>query len=95
MRHAIRHDEEVRLLGELCGELVKLGLHVGFRDALPSLAVPTDVPGVPLYIFVSETGLNFDWHNAEMRHPITDPPGAAKRIAAFLRDSTCESRRRA
>ncbi|MCW2859615.1 MAG: hypothetical protein JWP48_1323 [Actinoallomurus sp.] len=86
MRHAIRYDEELRLLGELCRELVKLGLGVGFRDALPGLTVTTDVPGVPLYVFVSESGTDFDWHNAEMRHPVGDAAGAARRIAVFLRD---------
>ncbi|MFB9832178.1 hypothetical protein [Actinoallomurus acaciae] len=86
MRHAIRYDEELRLLGELYEELAGLGLNVGFRDALPGLTVTTDVPGVPLYVFVSESGTDFDWHNAAMRHPVGDPAGAARRIAAFLRE---------
>ena len=86
MRHAIQHEEELRLLGELSGELGELGLNVGFRDALPGLTVPTDVPGVPLYVFVSESGTVFDWNNAAMRHPVQDAAGAARRIAEFLRD---------
>lgn len=85
MRHAIRYDEELRLLAELCRELVGLGLAVGLRDALPGLTVTTDIPGVPLYVFVSETGTHFDWNNAAMRHPVDDPVGAARRIAVFLR----------
>lgn len=85
MRHAIRYDEELRLLAELCRELADLGLTVGLRDALPGLTVSTDIPGVPLYVFVSETGTHFDWDNAAMRHPVGDIPGAARRIAAFLR----------
>ncbi|GLY78659.1 hypothetical protein [Actinoallomurus iriomotensis] len=86
MRHAMRYDEELRLLGELHDELAGLGLNVGFREALPGLTVTTDVPGVPLYVFVSESGTDFDWHNAAMRHPVRDPAGAARRIAAFLRE---------
>jgi hypothetical protein len=85
MRHAIRHDEELRLLGDLYRELVCLGMKAGVRDALPGLTVTTDVPGVPLYVFVSESGRTFDWHNAAMRHPVDDTPGAARRIVAFLR----------
>jgi hypothetical protein len=52
---------------------------------LPGLAVTTDVPGVPLYIFVSESGSYFDWRNAEMRHPVGDVVGAAKKVQGFLR----------
>lgn len=86
MRHAIRYEEELRLLGELCRELAKHELNVGFRDALPGLTVTTDIPGVPLYVFVSESGTDFDWNNAAMRHPVDDAAGAARRIAAFLRE---------
>jgi hypothetical protein len=86
VRHAIRYDEELRLLGELYRELVGLGLRVGFRDALPGLTITTDIPGVPLYVFVTESGHDFDWNNAEMRHPVEDAAGAARRIAAFLQD---------
>jgi hypothetical protein len=95
VRHAIRYDEELRLLGELCRELVKLGLKVGFRDALPGLTVTTDIPGVPLYVFVSESGTDFDWNNAAMRHPVQDVQGAALRIAAFLRDHSIGERHHA
>jgi hypothetical protein len=86
VRHAIRFEEELRLLGELCRELVGLGLNVVFRDALPGLTVTTDVPGVPLSVFVSESGTEFDWHNGGMRHPVDDVEGAARRIAAFLHE---------
>jgi hypothetical protein len=95
VRHAIRYDEELRLLGELCRELVELGLKVGFRDALPGLTVTTDIPGVPLYVFVSESGTDFDWNNAAMRHPVQDAGGAALRIAAFLRDHSISERHHA
>ena len=93
MRHAIRHEDELRLLGELCRELVGLGLSVGFRDALPGLSVTTGIPGVPLYVFVSESGTDFDWNNAAMRHPVRDTAGAARRIAAFVREQDPGERR--
>lgn len=86
MRHAIRYEEELRLLGELCRELVDLGLAAGLREALPGVSVTTSIPGVPLYVFVSESGTHFDWDNAAMRHPVGDVAGAAWRIAAFLRE---------
>lgn len=91
VRHAIRHDEELGLLGDLCRELVGLGIKARLRDALPGLTVTTDIPGVPLYVFVSESGRAFDWHNAEMRHPVDDAPGAARRIVAFVRHETVDS----
>jgi hypothetical protein len=92
VRHAIRYDEELRLLGELHRELVGLGLRVGFREALPGLTITTDIPGVPLYVFVAESGHDFDWNNAEMRHPVADVAGAARRIAAFLREHSVGER---
>lgn len=86
VRYAIRYDEELWRLAELSQELVGLGLAVGLRKSLPGLSVSTAIPGVPLYVFVSETGTHFDWSNAAMRHPVDDVAGAARRIAAFLRD---------
>jgi hypothetical protein len=86
VRHAIRHDEELLLLAALRRELVNLGLNVAFRDALPGLTVTTHIPGVPLYVFVTESGTDYDWNNAAMRHPVRDPAGAAARIASFVRD---------
>jgi hypothetical protein len=88
VRHAIRHDQELLLLAALRGELVRLGLNVGFRSALPGLTVTTHIPGVPLYVFVTESGTHYDWNNAAMRHPVHDPAGAAARISIFLRELT-------
>ena len=85
MRHAIAHEEEIGLLERLSAELARLGVESDLRRSLPGLAVTTDVPGVPLYIFVSESGNYFDWRNAEMRHPVGDVTGTAKRIRRFLR----------
>ncbi|MCO5997515.1 hypothetical protein [Actinoallomurus rhizosphaericola] len=93
MRHAIAHDEEVRLLERLSAELARLGVESDLRRSLPGLAVVTDVPGVPLYIFVSESGDHFDWRNAEMRHPVGDVTGAAERIHGFLRREEAADRR--
>jgi hypothetical protein len=84
VRREISHDEEVRLLERLSAELARLGMESDLRRSLPGLAVTTDVPGVPLYIFVSESGTYFDWRNAQMRHPVGDVTGAAKKIGGFL-----------
>jgi hypothetical protein len=84
VRRGIAHEQEVRLLERLGAELARLGLETDLRRSLPGLAVSTDVPGVPLYIFVSESGAYFDWRNAEMRHPVGDFAGAARRIQGFL-----------
>jgi hypothetical protein len=84
MRREIPHEEEVRLLERLGAELARRGVRTDLRRTLPGLAVSTGIPGVPLYIFVSESGAHFDWRNAEMRHPIGDVAGAAREIRAFL-----------
>lgn len=78
---------EIRALAALCKELHTVGIESELRDSLPGLAVRTSAPGVYVWVFVSTTGQWFVWHTTVMQHPITDAPGAAEQIAAFMRES--------
>lgn len=78
---------ELHALAALCKELNSVGIGSELRDNLPGLAVRTSTPGVYVWVFVSTTGQWFVWNSTVMQHPISDTPGAAKQIAAFLKES--------
>jgi hypothetical protein len=78
---------ELRALAALCKELQLVGVASEMRDSLPGLAVRTTVPGVYVYVFVSTTGNWFVWHTSVRQHPISDAAGAAREIAAFMKES--------
>lgn len=78
---------ELRALAALCKELQLVGVQSEMRDSLPGLAVRTSMPGVYVYVFVSTTGNRYVWHTTVQQHPISDAPGAAHQIAAFMRES--------
>jgi hypothetical protein len=78
---------ELRALAGLCKELHGVGVESELRDSLPGLAVRTSTPGVYMYVFINTTGRWFVWHTTVMQHPISDTPGAAKQIAAFMKES--------
>ena len=78
---------ELRALAALCKELHSVGVACEMRDSLPGLAVRTSVPGVYMYVFVSTTGNRYVWHTSVRQHPVSDAPGAAREIAAFMRES--------
>jgi hypothetical protein len=91
------HDRELGLIIGLCRELGKLGLNVGLSDARPAAVVrqsrssgtspgdacatmrTSEAPG--LWITVDESAEFFEWADAEHRHPVDDPPGAAAVIS--------------
>jgi hypothetical protein len=78
---------ELRALAALCKELQLVGVSSEMRDSLPGLAVRTTMPGVYVYVFVSTTGNWFVWHTSVRQHPISDAPGAAREIAAFMKET--------
>lgn len=78
-------DPEVRVLTRLAHELAARSISVGLSDAFPALTVGTAFPGVRLHVYVSCSGGSFTWQRADNRHPVTDPVGAAEKIAAFVR----------
>jgi hypothetical protein len=79
-------DPELELLTGLCRELAALGLNVRLSDAVPAVIVQTS-PGRSLVITVAASREFFQWCDAEERHPVADPTGAATRVAEFLRTS--------
>jgi hypothetical protein len=73
-------DRELGLIIGLCRELTSLGLSVGLSDARPAAVVRTS-QNPPLWIIVDESAEFFEWADAEYRHPVDDPPGAAAVIS--------------
>jgi hypothetical protein len=77
---ALDHDHELELIIDLCRPLAKIGLNVGMSDARPAAVIRTrDEPS--LWITVDPSGEFFEWHEAQHRHPVTDPGGAAALVS--------------
>lgn len=85
MEPGINMDPELLALVKLARELATHKVQVGMRDALPALVIGTAVPGVCFYVFVSCSGEEFTWLNADNRHPVSDLVGAAAQIAVDAR----------
>jgi hypothetical protein len=80
-------DRELRLLGELCRSLARLGLGVQIRDARPGLTVTRSrdaAEGSTAYVTLSPSGTRFVWRRVDDNHPASDIDGAAQRIAVFV-----------
>jgi hypothetical protein len=77
---SIEQTAEVRLLAGLCRELARRGLDVGMSDAKPALSVRRNRTEPRLWVSVDVRDGFFEW--CRRRHPVTDPAGAAKLIAA-------------
>ena len=78
MSDAVYRDPELVVLTELCRALAELGVSVGLADARP--AVVTRSPE-PFWITVDPSGKFFEWREAQYRHPVTDPAGAAALVS--------------
>jgi hypothetical protein len=76
----VSRDPELQLLTGLSRELAKLGLNVGLSDARPAVMIRTS-QNPTLWITVDESAEFFEWADAEHRHPVDDPPGAAAVIS--------------
>jgi hypothetical protein len=77
---ALHQDRELELVIELCRPLAKIGLNVGMSDARPAAVIRArNEPS--LWITVDPSGEFFEWHEAQYRHPVTDPVGAAALVS--------------
>lgn len=65
----------------LCRELAALGLNVGMSDARPAISVRTERASPRVWVSVDASGRFFEWQEAESRHPVDDPVGAAALLA--------------
>jgi hypothetical protein len=84
MSRTVNRDPELILISELCRELAKLRLNVGLSDARPAVVIRTGVKP-PLWITVDASGEFFEWYEAETRHPVSDPAGAAALIREHVK----------
>jgi hypothetical protein len=75
-------NREIRLLGDLVRELVRLGFQVGMSDARPAAFIGNGKGRVALVVSVS--GDYFEWRKGEDSHLVTDTVGAAGAIAAEM-----------
>lgn len=85
MDREISVDPELTPLLALLRELTARKIQVGLSDAIPALRVYTAFPGVQLHVYVTCSGESFTWQEAQNRHPVTDPGGAAALIAEYVR----------
>jgi hypothetical protein len=81
-------DRKLELITGLCRELAKFGLSVGLGDARPAVVIRTGPE--PLWITVDASGGFFEWCDAEERHPVTDPAGAAAHVVEYVRAGRVE-----
>jgi hypothetical protein len=82
MDSAANVNRELRLLGDLVRELVKLGFQVGMSDARPAAFIRADAK--QLTLVVSVVGDYFEWRDGEDSHLVTDLVGATGAIAAAM-----------
>ncbi|GLY79730.1 hypothetical protein [Actinoallomurus iriomotensis] len=80
---------ELRALAVLCKELNAVGVGSEMRDAFPGLAVRTSTPGAYIYVLISPDGERYVWDSEPHHHPVSDAPGAAEQIKAYLRAEAC------
>jgi hypothetical protein len=78
MSDALYRDPELVVLTELCRALAGLGVSVGLADARPAVVIRSPEP---FWITVGPSGKFFEWHEAQHRHSVTDPDGAAALVA--------------
>lgn len=82
MDSAANANRELRLLGDLVRELVKLRFQAGMSDARPAAYIRDDAGRLALVVSVA--GEHFEWRDAKHSHLVTDHVGAAGAIAAAM-----------
>ncbi len=94
MGHSLSRDDELRVLGDLCRALVRRGLCVQMRDAVPGLTV-TRPGGTSLevigYVVVNRRKGEVSWWRIDNLHPVADLHGAAERITAFMNEPSASA----
>ncbi|MFB4299709.1 hypothetical protein [Actinomadura sp. NTSP31] len=87
MNTSVPRETELRLLGDLFRALVRRGVCVQMRDAIPGLTI-TRLDGtaadVIAYVVVNRRTGGFSWWRVDSFHSLRDVDGAADRITAFL-----------
>ncbi|GAA2355274.1 hypothetical protein GCM10010404_04300 [Nonomuraea africana] len=76
-------DQEHQLV-RLRDQLVLLGVNAELRDNNTALMVHRPAPGLPVWVFVGYGGASYSWQNANKRHPVGDPQGAAAVLAEYV-----------
>lgn len=76
-------DQESKLV-RLRDLLVQRGVNAELRDNNTALMVRRPDPGLPVWVFVGYGGACYSWQNANKRHPVTDPHGAAAVLAEYV-----------
>ncbi|MBG0827166.1 hypothetical protein HS041_05250 [Planomonospora sp. ID67723] len=73
---------EAEFLERLRCHLVERGVPADLRGE--ALLVHPSQSHLPVWVFVGYGGRFFSWQHAERRHPVTDIPGAADALAAYI-----------
>ncbi|MFD1931043.1 MULTISPECIES: hypothetical protein [Nonomuraea] len=79
----VRLGQEHQLV-RLRDQLVLLGVNAELRDNNTALMVHRPAPGLPVWVFVGYGGTSFSWQNANKRHSVDDPRGAAAVLAEYV-----------
>lgn len=82
MSDAVYRDPELVVLTELCRAFAELGVGVGLADARPAVVIRSPEP---FWITVDPSGEFFEWHEAQYRHVVTDPAGAAALVSGQMK----------
>ncbi|MER6950677.1 hypothetical protein ABT294_42335 [Nonomuraea sp. NPDC000554] len=81
---AMAQFDEQRNLVRLRDHLAEFGVHAEMRDNYSALMVRRPEPGLPVWVFVGYGGAFYSWQNANKRHSVDDPRGAAKILAEYV-----------
>ncbi|MFC7714705.1 hypothetical protein [Nonomuraea recticatena] len=78
-------QDETNKLVRLRDHLIDRGINAELRDGNSALLVHTPEPGLPVMVFVGYGGLYYSWQNANKRHRVDDPEGAAGALADHIK----------
>lgn len=84
LRTVLDRERELRLLADLCRELVKLGIAATLSDARPAVRVRVGGNWAGLSVLMDSDADMFTW-GEDQTHAISDRAGAAVAIAAYVK----------